>query len=67
MTNSLYILLILFNLNLLLVVYVEIMIKIISLINYKNTPSFLNKFFFLDNLMYYLYKNKYVSKLAISL
>ena len=57
MTNYMYILVILYNLNLLLNVYIEIMSKIITLFNYKNTSKYLNFFFFSDIVVYNLHKN----------
>lgn len=42
-----YITVILYNLNLLLNTYVEIMIKMITIFNYKNTGKFKKNFFFL--------------------
>ena len=57
MTNYMYILVILYNLNLLLNVYIEIMTKIITLFNYKNTSKYLNYFFFSDIIVYNLHKN----------
>ena len=67
MTNYLYILVILYNINLLLNFYIEVMIKIITLFNYKNTTDFLNNYFFFDILVYQFFKNKYFSKLLINL
>lgn len=67
MINYLYILVILFNLNLLLNFYIEVMLKVITLFNYKNTTSYLNNFFLFDIMAYRFYKNKYFSKLLISL
>ncbi len=62
-----YILVILYNLNLLLNCYIEIMIKIISLFNYKNTTSFNNNNSFYDILFYNLYKNKMLFKYIFKL
>jgi len=47
MSKYIFILFILYNLNLLLVCFVELMVKNISHFNYKNTAKFMkNKFFF---------------------
>jgi hypothetical protein len=60
--NSIYILVILYNLNLLLSFYLEIMIEIITQFNYKNTFLFSNNYNFLDIILYSLYKNKILLK-----
>lgn len=61
-----YILVILYNLNLLLNVYVEIMCKIITLFNYKNTSKYLNQFFFSDIVIYNLYRNLNLAPVIIN-
>lgn len=48
MVKYLYILVILYNLNILLNFYIEIMIKNISIFNYKNTNNYLNKLSIFD-------------------
>lgn len=55
MSKYLYILVILYNLNLVLNVFVEITVKNITLFNYKNSVKFNNSNFFFDNIMYYNY------------
>lgn len=65
MTNYLYILVILFNLNLLLNVYVEIMIKMITLFNYKNTTEYSSTPSPYDIAVYIFFKNKNIFKLLI--
>lgn len=66
MTNYLYILVILYNLNLLINLYTKIMIKIITIFNYKNTSEYTNNFFFFDIMTYNLYQNKNVLKLLLA-
>lgn len=64
MIKYLYILVILYNLNIVLNFYVEVMIKIITIFNYKNTTQYLNNFSFLDILLYSnVDKNKLVKNL----
>ena len=67
MSNYLYILLILFNLNFLLLAYSEVMVKIITMFNYKNTTSILNTFFFTDIIIYTFYKNKTLPKIILAI
>lgn len=56
----LYILIILYNLNLLLNSFVNFMVKNITLFNYKNTTQFTkNKFFFDIFFGFYLYRNNF--------
>ena len=52
MIKYLYILIILYNLNVILNFYIEVMVKIITTFNYKNTTQYLNSFSFLDVLLY---------------
>ena len=52
MIKYLYILVILYNLNIILNFYIEVMVKIITTFNYKNTTQYLNNFSFLDILLY---------------
>lgn len=62
----LYILVILYNLNLLLTTFVNLMVKNITLFNYKNTVQFTkNKFFFDIIIEYYNYNNTF-AKFAIA-
>lgn len=64
MIKYLYILTILYNLNLFLNTFVQIMIKNITLFNYKNTVQWTkNKFFYDIIINFYLYENKF-SKVA---
>lgn len=64
MIKYLYILTILYNLNLFLNTFVQIMIKNITLFNYKNTVQWTkNKFFYDIIINFYLYENKF-SKIA---
>lgn len=64
MIKYLYILIILYNLNLFLNTFVQIMIKNITLFNYKNTIQWTkNKFFYDIIINFYLYENKF-SKIA---
>jgi len=58
-----YILLILFNLNLLLLTFNELLVKFITIFNYKNAVNFTNNFFFFDIILYFFYRNKNVSKI----
>lgn len=59
MIKYLYILTILYNLNLFLNIYIQIMIKNITLFNYKNTVKWTsNKFFYDIIISFYLYENK---------
>lgn len=51
-----YITVILYNLNLLLNTYVEIMIKMITMFNYKNTGVYKKNFFFFDIFEYKILK-----------
>lgn len=67
MINSIYILVILYNLNLILSFYVEIMLQLVTQFNYKNNFIFSNKFNFLDIIIYTLYKNNYLLKNALSI
>jgi hypothetical protein len=60
--NSIYILVILYNLNLLLSFYIEIMIQLVTHFNYKNSFIFLNKYNFLDTIFYSLYRNNILLK-----
>lgn len=60
MLKFLYILVILYNLNLLLNCYTEVMVKIINLFNYKNTTKFTNNYYFYDTIVYNMYKNKVI-------
>lgn len=60
MIRYLYILVILYNLNLFLNTFVQIMIKNITLFNYKNTVQWTkNKFFYDIIISFYLYENKF--------
>lgn len=60
MIKYLYILIILYNLNLFLNTFVQIMIKNITLFNYKNTIQWTkNKFFYDIIINFYLYENKF--------
>lgn len=52
MKNFLYILVILYNLNLILNTYIEIMIKMITIFNYKNTTNFTENSFVSDIISY---------------
>jgi len=64
MIKYLYILVILYNLNIILNFYVEVMIKSITMFNYKNATQYLNNFAFLDILLYSnTDKNKLVKNL----
>jgi hypothetical protein len=55
-----YILIILYNLNLLLNSFVNFMVKNINLFNYKNSTQFTkNKFFFDIFFGFYIYQNTY--------
>ena len=57
-----YILVILYNLNLLLNSFINYMIKNINLFNYKNGTQFTkNKFFFDIFVKFYMYKNIYAT------
>lgn len=67
MIKYLYILVILYNLNILLNFYIEIMVKIITIFNYKNTTSYLNKFAFLDILLYSFINNRNIVKNLIKI
>ena len=53
---------ILYNLNLLLNAYIDIMVKLITMFNYKNTTDYKNFFFINDILLYNVYKNRYFYK-----
>jgi hypothetical protein len=54
----LYILVILYNLNLLLNAFIQLMIKNVNIFNYKNTTKFSkNKFFYDLIINFYIYKN----------
>ncbi len=57
MKNFLYILVILYNLNLILNTYIEIMIKMITIFNYKNTTNFTENSFVSDIISYWLHRN----------
>ena len=63
MSNFMYILLILFNLNLLLLTFNELLVKFITIFNYKNAVNFTNNFFFFYIILYFFYRNKNVSKI----
>lgn len=66
MIKYLYILTILYNLNLFLNTFIQIMIKNITLFNYKNTIQWTkNKFFYDIIINFYLYENKF-SKIVYS-
>lgn len=66
MIKYLYILIILYNLNLFLNTFNQIMIKNITLFNYKNTTQWTkNKFFYDIIINFYLYKNKF-SKISFN-
>lgn len=67
MLKYVYILVILYNLNLLLNSFVNLMVKNITLFNYKNTTQFTKHKFFFDILYgFFLYKNLF-TKLGIEL
>ena len=68
MNKYLYILIILYNLNLILNVFVEITVKNITLFNYKNSVKYNNSNFFFDNILYYNYylKNNYSKILLVN-
>lgn len=67
MGSSLYVLVILYNLNLLLNTYVKIMVKIITIFNYKNTSQFNNNnFYFYDIMVYNLFRNKQIINALIA-
>lgn len=66
MKNFLYILVILYNLNLLLNTYIEIMIKIITLFNYKNTTNFTENSFIGDITSYWLHRNFIYTKIYLN-
>lgn len=55
-----YMLLVLYNLNLLLTSFINLMVKNITIFNYKNTSQFVKNKFFFDTLFgYYNYKNSF--------
>lgn len=56
---------ILYNLNLFLTFYLEIMLQLITTFNYKNTVLFNTKFNFYDIILYSLYKNNNLLKLIL--
>lgn len=62
-----YITVILYNLNLLLNTYVEIMIKMITIFNYKNTGKFKKNFFFFDIFEYKLLKKTELLNIFLTL
>ena len=64
MTKYLYILIILYNLNILLNFYVEIMIKTITIFNYKNTGNYLNNSSIFDIILYSNKNNNIVKNLV---
>ena len=68
MLKYFYIFIILYNLNLVLSSFVNLMIKNITLFNYKNTTQFTkNKFFFDIIFLFYNYENNYAQiNLAIA-
>lgn len=65
MSKYLYLLVILFNLNILLLAYSELMIRVISLFNYKNTTQISLNFFSFDMLLYFFFKKKKIVKLLL--
>jgi|JI61114C2RNA_FD_contig_81_1376586_length_2171_multi_5_in_0_out_0_1 hypothetical protein len=67
MGNYLYILVILYNLNLLLNTYIEVMIKLITIFNYKNTTQYNNVLAFYDIISYQYFSNKSVLNLLIKI
>ena len=65
MSNYIYILVILYNLNLLINAYVEVMITNITIFNYKNTTKFSINSFFYDILLNYYYKSLNFNKIVV--
>lgn len=65
MGNDLYILVILYNLNLLINVYIEVMIKLITIFNYKNTTQYSSVLAFCDIISYQYFNNKQILNLLI--
>lgn len=63
MAKYLYILIILYNLNILLNFYIEVMIKVITIFNYKNTNNYSNNLAFFDTILYCGKNNNVVKNL----
>lgn len=67
MIKYFYILIICYNLNLLLNIYTEIMLKIITIFNYKNTTNLVDNTFLYDIILYKFYTNKSLIRLISNL
>lgn len=67
MLKYFYILILCYNLNLLLNVYTEIMLKIITIFNYKNTIGLVDNIFLYDIILYKFYTNNSLIKLISTL
>ena len=66
MVEYFYIIVILYNLNLILGFYIEVMIKIITNFNYKSTGYYFKNYFFLDIYNYIIFKNEYLNSYLLS-
>lgn len=67
MIKYFYVLIICYNLNLLLNIYTEIMLKIITIFNYKNTINLVDNTFLYDIILYKFYTNKPLIRLISNL
>lgn len=67
MIKYFYVLIICYNLNLLLNIYTEIMLKIITIFNYKNTTNLVDNTFLYDIILYKFYTNKPLIRLISNL
>ncbi len=66
MSKYIYIFVILYNLNLIINAYIEIMVKNITLFNSKNTTKFSKNTQFFNIILYFYYKNTNFTKIALS-